>query len=91
MIVPKTALEHIAFDAAVHAALPRIVSITDETDQTIDPADVVTLRAEVVFGSGEGWARPGMRLLVAMRVADDKVTGVFIDDGYVVSDPELVP
>ncbi len=49
------------------------------------------LEAAVVFGTGEGWTRPGLRLLVTFEVAGGQVTSVFIDDGYVVSDPELVP
>ncbi len=90
-IVPNTALENIASDAAVHGALPRIVSITDETDPTWAAPGEVTLRAAVVFGTGDGWTRPGLRLLVGFQVADGKVTAAFIDDGYVVSDPELMP
>lgn len=90
-VVPTTALENIASDAAVHGALPRIVEITDETDPTWAASGEVTLRAAVVFGTGDVWTRPGLRLLVGFQVAEGMVTAVFIDDGYVVSDPELLP
>lgn len=75
----------------VHGALPRIVEIKDETDPTWAAPGEVTLRAAVVFGTGDGWTRPGLRLVVGFQVVDGKVTAVFIDDGYVVSDPELLP
>lgn len=90
-VVPNTALENIASDAAVHGAMPRIVETTDETDRTGAAPGEMALRAAVVFGTGDGWTRPGLRLLVGFQLAEGKVTAVFIDDGYVVSDPELLP
>ncbi|GAB2471370.1 hypothetical protein [Xylanimonas ulmi] len=90
-IVPTTALEHIASNASIHAALPRVVAITDKTNAEWDAPNVVTLAADVVFGTGVGWTRPGLRLLATFEVADGEVTSVFIDDGYVISDPELLP
>jgi len=90
-VVPNTALENIASDAAVHGALPRIVEIADETDPGWAAPGEMTLRAAVEFGTGDGWTRPGLRLLVGFQVDDGEVRAVFIDDGYVVSDPELVP
>ncbi|MCK0116975.1 hypothetical protein MWU57_07995 [Isoptericola sp. S6320L] len=90
-VVPSTALEAIASDATVHVALPRVVELVDETDPEWAAPGEVTLKADVVFGTGDGWTRPGLRLLVGLEIADGEVTAVFIDDGYVVSDPELLP
>ncbi len=90
-VVPSTALEAIASDATVHGALPHVVEIVDETDPEWAAPGEVTLRADVVFGTGDGWTRPGLRLLVGLEVTDSEVMAVFIDDGYVVSDPELLP
>lgn len=91
IIVPATALDHIASDAAIHGAPARVVDVADKTDPEWDAPNVVTLAAAIVFGTGDGWTRPGLRLLVTFEVADGKVTSVFIDDGYVISDPELLP
>lgn len=90
-VVPTTALERIAADAAGHGALGRVVEITDQTEPEWAGPGEVSLRAAVVFGTGEGWTRPGLRLLADFQVSDGRVTAVFIDDGYVVSDPGLVP
>jgi len=91
VIAASTALERIAHDTLSHAALPRVVAVADKTDPAWDAPDAVTLEAAVVFGTGQGWVRPGLRLLVNFQVEDGKVTGVFIDEAYVASDPELVP
>ena len=91
VVAAATALERIAYDALAHDAPPKIVEITDETNAEWDAPDSVTLRAAVVFGTGDGWVRPGMRLLVNFQVSDGVVTGVFIDEAYLSIDPELLP
>jgi hypothetical protein len=90
-VVPSTALEAIAADATVHGALPRAVEIVDETKPEWAGPGEVTLRADVVFGTGDGWTRPGLRLVVDLQVTGGVVKAVFVDDGYVISDPELLP
>ncbi|PFG43793.1 hypothetical protein ATJ88_2503 [Isoptericola jiangsuensis] len=90
-VVPSTALEAIASDATVHAALPRVVEFVDETEPEWTGPGEVTLRANVVFGTGDGWTRAGLRLVVDFQVTRGVVMAVFIDAGYVASDPELLP
>jgi hypothetical protein len=90
-VVPSTAMEAIASDATVHAALPRIVAIVDETNPEWTAPGEVMLLADVVFGAGDGWTRSGLRLVVDFQVTGGEVAAVFIDDGYVASDPELLP